>query len=100
MGCFCATLYTCYKLIKPDVAIELAWRNGYTDFVMPYVVQYTRHLHEKVAELEARTAPKETAETEEAAAAAAAVGMMYGGETPLLTNGPVGYAPGMPPMPD
>ena len=27
-ACFAATLYTCYDLIKPDVAMELAWRNG------------------------------------------------------------------------
>lgn len=25
--CFCAALYTCYALIRPDVAMELAWRN-------------------------------------------------------------------------
>lgn len=25
--CFCASLYTCYSLIRPDVAMELAWRN-------------------------------------------------------------------------
>ena len=36
-ACFTATMCTCYDLIKPDVAIELAWRNGYTDFAMPYV---------------------------------------------------------------
>ena len=35
-ACFAATLYTTYDLVKPDVAIELAWRNGYTDFAMPY----------------------------------------------------------------
>ena len=23
--CFCATLYTCYKIVTPDVALELAW---------------------------------------------------------------------------
>jgi clathrin heavy chain len=36
-SCFAACLYTCYDLIKPDVAIELAWRHGYTDFAMPYM---------------------------------------------------------------
>lgn len=36
-ACFAATLYTCYDLIRPDTAIELAWRNGYTDFVMPFM---------------------------------------------------------------
>ena len=74
--CFCATLYTCYKVIKPDVAIELAWRSNYVDFVMPYVVQYTRHLHDKLEELDKRTAPK--AEDEASPEAAAAQAMMYG----------------------
>ena len=57
-ACFAACLFTCYDLVKPDVAIELAWRNGYTDFVMPYVIQYTRHLHDKIKVLDERTAPK------------------------------------------
>jgi clathrin heavy chain len=34
---FAATLYTCYDLIRPDVVLELAWRNGYTDFAMPFM---------------------------------------------------------------
>ena len=40
--CFCATLYTCYKIVTPDVALELAWRSDYVDFAMPYVIQYAR----------------------------------------------------------
>lgn len=36
---FCATLYTCYDLIRPDVALELAWRHRLTDYVMPYMIQ-------------------------------------------------------------
>ncbi|KAH8063850.1 hypothetical protein JL722_3043 [Aureococcus anophagefferens] len=71
--CFCATLYTCYKVIKPDVAIELAWRSNYVDFVMPYVVQYTRHLHDKLEELDKRTAPKAEDEASPEAAAAQAM---------------------------
>ena len=47
-ACFAATLFTCYDLVRPDVAIELAWRNGYTDFVMPFMIQYMKQLHEKV----------------------------------------------------
>jgi clathrin heavy chain len=34
---FAATLFTCYDLIRPDVVLELSWRNGYTDFAMPYM---------------------------------------------------------------
>eukprot|EP00469_Lotharella_globosa_P008929 CAMPEP_0167789858 /NCGR_PEP_ID=MMETSP0111_2-20121227/10948_1 /TAXON_ID=91324 /ORGANISM="Lotharella globosa, Strain CCCM811" /LENGTH=1760 /DNA_ID=CAMNT_0007682131 /DNA_START=48 /DNA_END=5330 /DNA_ORIENTATION=+ len=37
--CFSACLYTCYELIRPDVVLELAWRNNLVDFVMPYMVQ-------------------------------------------------------------
>jgi clathrin heavy chain len=59
--CFAATLFTCYKLIKPDVALELAWRNGYVDFVMPYMIQFIKNLNEKVKTLDERTRVKQEA---------------------------------------
>jgi clathrin heavy chain len=31
-------LYTCYELIKPDVAMEIGWRCGLQEFVMPYFI--------------------------------------------------------------
>nr|CAG4635257.1 EOG090X0064 [Artemia franciscana] len=37
--CFAACLYQCYDLLKPDVVLELAWRNGITDLAMPYLIQ-------------------------------------------------------------
>mmetsp|Transcript_21954 Transcript_21954/g.32005 ORF Transcript_21954/g.32005 Transcript_21954/m.32005 type:complete len:1722 (-) Transcript_21954:178-5343(-) len=95
-ACFAATLFTCYDLVKPDVAIELAWRNGYTDYVMPYIIQYSRHLHEKVKVLEERTAPKKSVDqsAEAAAAAAAAMGggMMGLGGNLMISDG--GYGGG------
>lgn len=93
--CFCATLFTCYDLILPDVALELAWRNKMTDFVMPYVVQYTRHLHDKIKALEDRTAPPEVEEDHAATAAAA---MMYSdpSSTLMLTDGSMNVGGGMP----
>jgi clathrin heavy chain len=36
-ACFTATLHTCYDLLHPDVVLELAWRNGYNDFAMPFM---------------------------------------------------------------
>jgi clathrin heavy chain len=36
-ACFSAALYTCFDLIRPDVAMELGWRNGLTDVTMPYM---------------------------------------------------------------
>jgi clathrin heavy chain len=46
--CFAACLYTCYSLIRPDVAVELAWRSRYMDYVMPFLIQFLRHSSEKV----------------------------------------------------
>jgi clathrin heavy chain len=33
-----AMLYNCYELIKPDVALEVGWRCGLQEFVMPYFI--------------------------------------------------------------
>jgi clathrin heavy chain len=90
---FAACLYTCYDLIRPDTAVELAWRNGYTDYAMPYMIQYLRHLHDKVAVFETRTAPPPAEDTSAADAAAAmgyglGLGMM--GDQLLLTNSAYG----------
>jgi clathrin heavy chain len=39
LQCFAACLYTCYDLIRPDVALELAWKNGVMDMAMPFLIQ-------------------------------------------------------------
>lgn len=31
-------LYACYDLIRPDVILEISWRNGLHDFTMPYLI--------------------------------------------------------------
>lgn len=95
---FAATLFTCYELIRPDVAMELAWRNGYTDYTMPYMIQYMRHLHEKIAVLENRTEPPKEEETEaEQNAAALGMGLMMGNQNLMIENnsygGGYGYQP-------
>lgn len=41
--CFAACLFTCYDLVRPDVAVEVAWKNGLTDLAMPYMIQVRRH---------------------------------------------------------
>ena len=63
--CFCATLYTCYDLIRPDVVLELAWRNQLVDFAMPYMIQYLHQSYYKIKELDERTKPKEQEEEQE-----------------------------------
>tara|TARA_B110000971_G_scaffold200495_1_gene218581 strand:+ start:170 stop:1312 length:1143 start_codon:yes stop_codon:yes gene_type:complete len=84
--CFCAMLYTCNSLVQPDVAIELAWRNNYMDYAMPYLIQYIKNMHDKVNEIDARTAPKKEEDLANDAVSAAA-SMMYGNETMMITNG-------------
>ena len=81
-------LYTCYELIRPDVALELAWRNGYYDFFMPYIIQYMRHTHEKIKTLETKAISKEAdKEPESSAAEVAAASMLYGNQL-MLGDGP------------
>ena len=88
--CFAAVLFTCYDLIRPDVALELAWRNNYYDFFLPYMIQYMRHTHEKIKALEAKTLIKESEKEAEssAAVAEAAVSMGLYGNQLMLTDGP------------
>jgi clathrin heavy chain len=55
--CFAAALYTCYDYISPDVALELAWRNGMTDFAMPFLIQTMREYHVTINRLQERVFP-------------------------------------------
>jgi clathrin heavy chain len=49
--CFASCLYTCYDLIRADVAVELAWMHGIMDFAVPYLLQFMREYTTKVDEL-------------------------------------------------
>lgn len=49
--CFASCLFTCYDLIRPDVALELAWMNNMIDFSFPYLLQFIREYTTKVDEL-------------------------------------------------
>lgn len=90
--CFCATLYTCYDLVKPDVAMELAWRNGLIDYVMPYMIQFMHDLHNKVNDIDARTKKGEAKAEEAAAAGAAAAPFM--GQQPVMQLADTAYNAG------
>jgi len=50
--CFASMLYVCYDLIRPDLVLELAWRNGMMDFAMPYMIQTMGEYHNKIRVLE------------------------------------------------
>ena len=47
--CFATCLYSCYDLLRPDVILELSWRNNILDFAMPYLVQVIKEYTTKVA---------------------------------------------------
>ncbi|KAJ7546238.1 hypothetical protein O6H91_08G031500 [Diphasiastrum complanatum] len=49
--CFASCLFTCYDLIRADVALELAWMNNIVDFAFPYLLQFMREYTSKVDEL-------------------------------------------------
>eukprot|EP00397_Hematodinium_sp_SG-2012_P000429 GEMP01000429.1.p1 GENE.GEMP01000429.1~~GEMP01000429.1.p1 ORF type:complete len:1703 (+),score=505.89 GEMP01000429.1:149-5257(+) len=66
--CFCAMLYTCYDLIRPDVGLELAWRNRQMDFAMPYLIQVVREFTSRVSALD-RKVEHEEEEKKKAASA-------------------------------
>ncbi|CAE8586426.1 unnamed protein product [Polarella glacialis] len=104
--CFGACLYTCYDLLRPDVALEHAWRKGMTDFCMPYLIQVMREYTDRVNALDKKTLKKE--EEEEKAKSAPndyvpdymvpgmmAPGGLAGFGNLALTAGPAMMAPGM-----
>merc|ERR1719190_91556 len=111
-SCFAACLYTCFHLLRPDVVLELAWRQNLTEVAMPFMVQAFRNFSDKIGGLEAKLAKmestaeeaKQQAQKEQEAAANNAANDMYGQGPLMLTAAPQqGYMPqqpayGMPPM--
>jgi len=63
--CFAACLYTCYGLIKPDVALELAWRYKLIDFSFPFLIQFLKEYTQKVDELYSAAHPKDQGDGQE-----------------------------------
>jgi len=49
--CFAACLYTCYELIRPDYALELAWKHKIIDYSFPFILQVLREYTSKVDQL-------------------------------------------------
>jgi len=66
--CFAACLYTCYDHIRPDSAMELAWRSGKLDFAMPYLIQVLREYTARVDALDKKTSKREEAEEKQKSA--------------------------------
>jgi clathrin heavy chain len=60
--CFAACLYTCYDIIRPDVALEFAWRSKLMDFAFPFLIQVVREYTSKVDNLVKESEAKKKAE--------------------------------------
>ncbi|XP_024467044.2 clathrin heavy chain 1 isoform X1 [Populus trichocarpa] len=117
--CFASCLFVCYDLIRPDVALELAWMNNMIDFAFPYLLQFIREYTGKVDELVKYKieAQKEVKAKEQEEKDVIAQQNMYAQLLPLALPAPPmpgmggptmggGFAPpppmggmGMPPMP-
>ncbi|TQD99767.1 hypothetical protein C1H46_014619 [Malus baccata] len=110
--CFAACLFVCYDMIRPDVALELAWMNNIIDFALPYLLQFIREYTGKVDELikDKIEAQNEVKAKEKEEKELVAQQNMYAQLLPALPAPPGmgGYAPppmppmggmGMPPMP-
>jgi clathrin heavy chain len=78
--CFAACLYLCYDLVPQHVAMELAWLHGMTDAAMPFLIQSSQSLNERVATLErtVNEAKKQAAEARSANAPPPAQTLMIG----------------------
>lgn len=100
-----AMLYNCYELIKPDVAMEVGWRCGLQEYVMPYFIQFVRDLSHKVEGVQKNTdeiKKKEEAKAEEAANRPLDMGMDMGMMFPGMggmNQGPAAIMPSPGSMP-
>eukprot|EP00479_Gromia_sphaerica_P007612 TRINITY_DN2597_c0_g1_i1.p2 TRINITY_DN2597_c0_g1~~TRINITY_DN2597_c0_g1_i1.p2 ORF type:complete len:120 (-),score=26.10 TRINITY_DN2597_c0_g1_i1:311-622(-) len=62
--CFAACLYTCFEFIRPDVVLELSWRNNLIDFAMPFMIQTFRQYENRIADLEVVNKTKDAQDKE------------------------------------
>ncbi|KAJ3982556.1 hypothetical protein F5890DRAFT_1529120 [Lentinula detonsa] len=93
--CFAAMLYVCFDLLSQDVVEELSWQHGLNDFYMPYKIQNSRTLVEKIHRLEKEVKEYSKKESAKEKAESEAPIINPGLNTLLLTNGYVGQAPPM-----
>ena len=56
--CFTACLFACFDFIAPDVALELSWKYGMTDFAMPFFIQTIKNMNDRLKALEDKVSPK------------------------------------------
>ncbi|KAI5358854.1 Putative tetratricopeptide-like helical domain superfamily, clathrin heavy chain [Septoria linicola] len=85
--CYVGMLYSCYDLIPLHTVMELSWRNGLTDFTMPFMINYLSQQSATIAELKRDN--DERKERERANAPQEETGPILGGSRLMLTQGPI-----------
>ena len=86
---FAAALFACSRIVRPDVALELAWRHRVTDYAMPFMIATLRDSQARIAALEAKIKPAEEDASAAAAGGVEGVPGMDGGLNPYGYGAPV-----------
>jgi len=95
-ACFSAALYSCYPLLRPDIVLELSWRNNLSDFAMPFMIQTMREMSLKIDSLVDKDRKAEEAKAAEKKAAEEALASGYNGmDYAADPNSMVVYGAGM-----
>ena len=95
--CYVGMLYACYDLIRPDVVLELSWRNGLIDHAMPFLVNMLCEQTKQMAELKADNEARKAREKEQEKVDDNTP--ILGGNRLMITAGPAGGAPPVSPAP-
>lgn len=88
--CYVGMLYACYDLLRPDVILEMSWRNGLHDFTMPYMINL---ISQQTAAIELLKKDNEERKTREASQQKKEEDTPILGSRLMLTQGPMGSAP-------
>ena len=62
---FIACTYTAFEIIRPETIMEVAWMKGWQDFAMPYYIQLSRDMHNRLSYLEKKISDKEKKEEQD-----------------------------------
>lgn len=88
--CYVGMLYACYDLIRPDIVLEVSWRNGLTDFTMPYMINF---LSQQAATIEMLKKDNEERKAKEKTQQKDEENAPILGSRLMLTQGPIAPAP-------
>ncbi|KAF2142154.1 uncharacterized protein K452DRAFT_318450 [Aplosporella prunicola CBS 121167] len=89
--CYVGMLYACYDLIRPDVILEISWRNGLNDFTMPYMINFLSQQAAAIEQLKKDNEERKTREQSQQKNEESTP--ILGGSRLMLTQGPMSAAP-------